>query len=127
MYNMNQPNYQQPDNYFTNKRPTNGLGIASMILGILGLLLSFAFGIGGILAVVGLILAIVAMAKGARDGMTITGLILSIVSIVLSIIFFFVMVLSVNTYLNRAKKASSSVDLHNWSVSRVNEEIQRQL
>ncbi len=38
-----------------------------------------------------------------------------------------VLVLTVGTFLTRAKNAASSVSLHNWSISSIDAEVQTQL
>lgn len=70
--------------------PKNGLAIASLVLGIVGLVFSVIPGlslIGASLGVVGLILAIVANKKG-KSGAAKAGLILSIIAIVLGVAFY---------------------------------------
>ncbi|MGK4579017.1 DUF4190 domain-containing protein [Kitasatospora sp. HPMI-4] len=67
----------------------NGLAVAAMVLGIIGLITSMVF-IGGLLGVIGLILGIVALAKarrvGAGRGMAIAGVVTSSIAIVVSIL-----------------------------------------
>lgn len=66
-----------------------GLGIASLVLGILAFLSGFAL-IGGLLGLIGLILGIVSVSKakkaGAPKGMAITGIILSVLGLIFAII-----------------------------------------
>lgn len=63
--------------------PNNGMAIASLICGIVGILSCCCCGIGFILGIVGLILAIVSKGKngGKMSGLAIAGLICSIVAI----------------------------------------------
>lgn len=59
---------------------TNGFGIASMVIGIVALLLTCCY--GGFLGIIGLILAIVGMCiKGYKRGFAIAGLVLNIISV----------------------------------------------
>ncbi|MBE5969401.1 MAG: DUF4190 domain-containing protein [Lachnospiraceae bacterium] len=89
--NMNgqQPNYgggQQP-------QPTNGLAIAGLVLGLVGIVFTLVInGIVGIIcAIVGLVLSIMAQKKsvaetGQKNGMATAGFILSIISLVVAVI-----------------------------------------
>lgn len=70
--------------------PTNGLAIASLVLGIVSVVCCSIF--MGFLGIPGLICAIIAMAKGNRSGMAIAGLILSIVGFLLFVVLIAVMV-----------------------------------
>jgi hypothetical protein len=70
--------------------PGKGLNIASMVLGIISLLLMFwAWGIGVIPAVIGLVLGVVGKGKsrevGAPTGMATAGIVCSIVALVTNI------------------------------------------
>lgn len=69
------------------KEPGKGFAIASMILGIVSLVL-FCTCINLPLAIAAIILAIVQFVKNGKNGMAITGLITGIASIVLFIVFF---------------------------------------
>ena len=60
----------------------------------------------------------------SKKGFTLVEMVLVIAIIV---ILAAVLALSIGTYLARAKKASSSVSLHNWSVSQAVSEIDAQL
>lgn len=63
----------------------NGLGIASMIIGIISLLLSCCY--GGFLGIVGLILGIIAMTKSdSKKGTAIAGIITSGIAVLMSVI-----------------------------------------
>lgn len=66
---------------------TNGPGIASLILGIIGVLTSLiivTFFIGLPVSIIGLVLAIVGMRRISGKGLAIAGLVLSIIGIVVS-------------------------------------------
>ena len=92
--NMNgqQPNYgggQQP-------QPTNGLAIAGLVLGLVGIVFTFIpvvalSWVGLICAIVGLVLSIKAQKDsvamtGQKNGMATAGFILSIISLVIAVI-----------------------------------------
>lgn len=93
----NQQGYGNQDYYGNGKPAGNGLGIASLVLGIIGILTFWFFGLGGLVGLVGLILGIVALTKlrktpGASKAMPIVGIILSALSIIGGILmaaFFF--------------------------------------
>ena len=62
-----------------------GLAIVSLCLGIVGLILSFCFGAGIILAAPALFTGIIALAKkNDGKGLAITGIILAVISIIIS-------------------------------------------
>lgn len=66
---------------------TNGPGIASLVLGIIGVLTSViivTFFIGLPISIVGLVLAVVGMRRISGKGLAIAGLVLSIIGIVIS-------------------------------------------
>jgi hypothetical protein len=69
--------------------PGKGLNIASMVLGIISLVLLWAWGIGIIPAIVGLVLGIVGKGKsrevGAPTGMATAGIVCSIVALSINI------------------------------------------
>jgi len=74
--------------------PGNGLGIASMILGILSLVMCCLYFLSIPLAIVGLVLGCVSYSKakkaGASNGMAIAGIICSCISLVFWLIVLFV-------------------------------------
>ena len=93
--NYNQP-YQQVPYMQENLQPRNssdGLAVASMVLGICSIVLSCCFGIGQLLAVIGIILGIVALlGKTQKKGVSIAGIVMSGVTALLAILtIFFVM------------------------------------
>lgn len=59
-----------------------------------------------------------------KAGFTLIEMVLVIAIIV---ILASVLVLTVGTFLSRAKNAASSVSLHNWSISSIDAEVQTQL
>lgn len=79
-----------------------GLKIASLVLGIVGLALSFLF-IGFLPAIIGLILGIISIKK-EKNGMAIAGIICSIIGIIISVIVF------INTPASSEKEYSVSAD-----------------
>lgn len=95
-----------------------GLGTASMVIGIISLVLSFVINILVIpLAIVGLILGIV---NKAQKGKKISGIILNIVAIVLSIIVFIVALFIL------AVSIGNTDEQHN-TIERIKDEINKQL
>ncbi len=77
------------DNYMYDQQPPQeekkGMSIASMVLGIVGLIAWCIPIIGGPVGIVGLILGIVGMKKGGK-GMAIAGIIMSVITIILAVI-----------------------------------------
>jgi hypothetical protein len=70
---------------------TKGLAVASLVLGIIGILTSW-FGLGGILGIIGLVLGLVAIGKARKGkaggkGVAIAGTVLSGLAIALTIVF----------------------------------------
>jgi type IV pilus assembly protein PilA len=59
-----------------------------------------------------------------KKGFTLVEMVLVIAIIV---ILAAVLALSIGTYIGRAKKAASSVSMHNWSISKATSEIDAQL
>lgn len=79
--------YQAASN---SKKDTEGMGIASLVLGILSLLL-FCCCINYVLAIIAIILGIIQLVTSNKKGMAIAGIITGAISIVVSIIFWVVM------------------------------------
>ena len=78
--------YQQPYPY-TEPAPSQGFGVASLVLGIVSLVL-FCTCVNVLLAVIAIVFGIVQLAKPqAKKGMAIAGIITSAVSLVLFVIF----------------------------------------
>jgi hypothetical protein len=87
-----EPHPPPPPQPYYPARPTNGLGVAAMVLGIVGFLIlwiPFIGYIGLVCGVLALILGIVGTAtarrRGAGVGMAITGIILGALTVVLAI------------------------------------------
>jgi hypothetical protein len=71
----------------------NGLAIAGMVLGILGLLLCWIPGVGWLLALLGIIFGAIGMSKankigGKGKGMAVAGLVIGVVGLLAGIILF---------------------------------------
>lgn len=89
------PGYSQPGGYGGAPAPSNGMGVAALVLGIIGLLLAFipVIGVlGALLGIVGVILGAMARGKVKRGqatngGMALTGIILSILAILVTIAY----------------------------------------
>lgn len=83
-----QPPYQQPQpQYPTPEDPGKGAGIASMILGIVGLCTGWCWGLGAILGIVGIVLAVISGNKSKQaglnqSGLAVAGLVCSIIAVV---------------------------------------------
>lgn len=85
-----QPQYQQPQyqpQYPTPEDPGKGLGIASMVIGIIGLCTGWCYGLGTILGIVGIVLAVISGNKSKevglkQNGLALAGLICSIIAVV---------------------------------------------
>lgn len=60
----------------------------------------------------------------SRKGFTLVEMILVIAIIV---IIASVFIISIGTYIGRAKKAASSLSLHNWSISKITSDIDAQM
>ena len=88
-----QQQYTNPQAQQQKQEPGKGFAIASMILGIVSLVL-FCTCINVPLAIAAIILAIVQFVKNGKNGMAIAGMITGIVSIVLCIVFW--VLISVN-------------------------------
>lgn len=94
------------------QKTTDGLGIASMILGIISVVICCCYGIGLLLAIPGLILGLVAKKMpetGKRSGFALAGIIISSISIGLNLIWLIYMVY----YISRVAVASSG-DWKSW-------------
>lgn len=63
---------------------TNGAGIASMVLGILGMMTFWFWPLGVPISIVGLVLASVGMRRIEGKGFAVAGLVLTIIALVLS-------------------------------------------
>lgn len=72
-------------NYRQREEPKSGLAIASLVLGIISLILFCSF-INIPLAILSIVFGAVALSRNTRKGMAIAGLVTSIISIVLLII-----------------------------------------
>ncbi|WP_337060137.1 DUF4190 domain-containing protein [Kineococcus sp. G2] len=73
-------------------KPRNGAGLASLILGIVGLLLCWFLGIGIVPGIIGLILGIVGMKRAKRGeatnrGVAIAGVVTSVLAVLASAVF----------------------------------------
>ena len=94
---------QQPQQPFQAQQPqqpqqpkkSDGLAIASMILGIVSILFTCCYGGGLITGIVGLVLGIIAKSKGQNKGFTLTGIITSAVAIFLGIIVLILIIFGV--------------------------------
>lgn len=82
--NVQSPQYQPP--VAPEQKPSNGLAIASLVLGILSIIMVFVYAwVGIICAIVGIVLAVVAK-KQNPSGLATAGLVLSIIALAICII-----------------------------------------
>lgn len=87
-YTYNDP-YSTPNTPLTNNN--NGMGIASLILGICSIGICCCYGVGAIPAIIGLILGILQNKKNA-NGIATAGIILGIIGILLNAVYLIYMV-----------------------------------
>jgi hypothetical protein len=86
-----QPVYaQQPPTVYVQQAPSNGLGTAGFVTGLLGLIFCWVPALGIILALLGVIMGGVGISagkkKGASTGLAIAGLVLGIIALIPAII-----------------------------------------
>lgn len=110
------------------KAASNGLAIASLILGIVSLVLAAACGAGALFGIIGVVLAVLGMNRakalaGMGRGMAIAGLILSILGIVLSIILYIVLFAiadnasdEISSWTGKADPSEYSIDVQSCNV-----------
>lgn len=74
------------NNYQQTKPPTNGLAIASLILGIIAIPASCCYGAGIIFGIIAIVLGVVSKRQGeSMSGMAIAGIICSVIGIIAGI------------------------------------------
>jgi hypothetical protein len=87
---MPQPGYVYPGTVVVQQAPSNGLGTAGFVTGLLGLIFCWVPVFGIVLGILGVILGGVGISsgkkKGAGTGLAIAGLVLGLISLVPSII-----------------------------------------
>lgn len=87
-YTYNDP-YSTPNTPLTNN---NGMGIASLILGICSIAICCCYGVGAIPAIIGLILGILQNKKNA-NGIATAGIVLGIIGILLNVVWLIYMII----------------------------------
>jgi hypothetical protein len=84
--------YGYPGTVIVQQSPSNGIGTAGFVTGLLGLIFCWVFVFGLVLGLLGVILGGVGISsghkKGAGTGLAIAGLVLGLISLVPSIIIF---------------------------------------
>ena len=86
------------------EKQSNGLGIASMVVGIIALLLSCCY--GGLLGIIGLILGIIVVTKSdSKKGIAITGIITSGIALLISFILLIAGAGSLMDYMGQSSEA----------------------
>lgn len=88
-YTCNDP-YSTPNTPLTNNN--NGMGIASLILGICSIAICCCYGVGAIPAIIGLILGILQNKKNA-NGIATAGIVLGIIGILLNVVWLIYMII----------------------------------
>lgn len=88
-YTYNDP-YSTPNTPLTNNN--NGMGIASLILGICSIAICCCYGVGAIPAIIGLILGILQNKKNA-NGIATAGIVLGIIGILLNVVWLIYMII----------------------------------
>ncbi|WP_432488224.1 DUF4190 domain-containing protein [Kineococcus sp. SYSU DK018] len=73
-------------------KPRNGAGLASLILGIVGLLLCWLFGIGLLPGLIGLVLGVVGLRRAKRGeatnkGVAVAGIVTSVLAVIAGAVF----------------------------------------
>lgn len=72
----------------------NGLAVAGMVLGIIGLVTLCFYGVGIVVSVVGLVLSILGLKKskatGVGGGMAVAGVVLNLIALALAVLFMIV-------------------------------------
>lgn len=88
----------------------NGLAVAGMVLGILGLVLCWLAIVGWILALLGIILGAVGLSKstkvGSGQGMGIAGLVCGVLGVVAGVAFFLLIPRGVSSYMENSLVSS---------------------
>lgn len=89
--------YNDPNQYGYQQKPTNGLAIASMILGIVSIVFGLCYGVGIVFGIISLVFAIISKkaSEGKFSGMALAGLICSIIGIVISIVVIVFLIFSI--------------------------------
>ena len=77
--------YQQPYPYAPPKPPASGYAVASLVLGILSIVLWWIPIVNIIISILGLVFAIITKKRGNRGGMGTAGLVCSIIGTVFSL------------------------------------------
>lgn len=104
------PEFNQQNFNNSGKGQGVGLGIASMVLGIVSIVLSCVWYVCVPAGVVSIILAIVQMIKNEKKGMAIAGIICSVIGIILAIVMVLgaVALLSSGAFADAMKEAGYS-------------------
>ena len=106
------------------QQKASGLAIASMVVSIVGLVLSAVF-IGGLIGLVGLILAIVSLAKKkAGRGFAIAGVIIGAVAIISGVLFGLITIVAYDGIQQRARESQQkSLESQQRSQEKANEAL----
>lgn len=102
-YTANMQQYQAPPQN-DGPRGANGLQVAGLVLGIIGIPASCCYGIGLVFGIIGLILSLVGNKRNKGSGVGIGGLVCSIIAVVIGMImaiyyvYFFVVLMNSGTF-----------------------------
>lgn len=93
----------------------NGIAVAGMVLGLVGILLCWANFLGMIPSVLGIIFGAIGWSKankvGRGKGMAIAGVVCGVLGLVLAIVFIMVVMASFTSYMKKAKTSAGSLEL----------------
>jgi hypothetical protein len=110
---MAAPHY--PPHHAVPPQQGNGLAVAGMVLGILGLALCWLGFIGMICALIGVILSGIGLAKsnkvGKGKGMAIAGLVCGVLGLIAGVVFILVVVRGFTQYIEKAKTSEAQIQL----------------
>jgi type II secretory pathway pseudopilin PulG len=95
----------------------NGIAVAGMVLGLVGILLCWANFLGMIPSVLGIIFGAIGWSKankvGRGKGMAIAGVVCGVVGLILAIVFIMVVMASFTSYMKKSKSTEATLQLRN--------------
>ena len=65
-----------------NQEPSNGAGVAALVLGIVGIVTGWLYGLGCILGIIAVVMAVMSKKNVGPNGMATAGLVCGIIAIV---------------------------------------------
>lgn len=116
---MATPGPYAPQYPYPAPRPGNGLAVAAMVLGIIALVMFWAWFLGGILGILAIIFGILGRSKarqvGVGGGAAMAGLICGIIAVVLAVVFvvfIFAAVSAFDDYTTKARRSEADLQLN---------------